>query len=205
MQSAVNALFMNATIRHLLVAIRVPLVLVVALLAVVSIDVQKPAWMWTGLAVSLFGELIQVWCFATLDKRAELACRGPYTMVRNPMYLGRFFIIGGALLLFGFWPVLPLYAVLYWFYMANRVRREERTLAGIFGQSYADYCAGVNRFWPGRPWQGNPVWYWDWSLFRQNHALQNLIGTLAFWACVIGWHFYARHQGMTPWWQGSMP
>ena len=40
------------------------------------------------------------------------------------MYLGRFFLIGGALLLAGRpWILLP-YAVFYYFYMVNRVKRE---------------------------------------------------------------------------------
>ena len=39
--------------------------------------------------------------FASLTKNSDLAIRGPYAMVRNPMYLGRFFILFGFLMLLG--------------------------------------------------------------------------------------------------------
>jgi hypothetical protein len=31
------------------------------------------------------------------------------------------------------------------------------------------------------------VAYWNWTLFRQNNALGNLLGTLAVWAIVAAW------------------
>ena len=70
------------------------------------------------------------------------------------MYLGRFFIIGGFLLLLGQpWILLP-YAVGYWLYMDSRVGREEARLRKIFGESYERYCAQVRRFVPGMPKPG---------------------------------------------------
>jgi len=52
-----------------------------------------PRWLWPGFFVSMAGELIQLWCFASLDKNRDLACNGPYALTRNPMYLGRFLIV----------------------------------------------------------------------------------------------------------------
>jgi len=51
--------------------------------------------------VSVLGEAIQLWSFASLVKNEQLTARGPYVLVRNPMYLGRFFLILGIALLFG--------------------------------------------------------------------------------------------------------
>ena len=79
----------------------------------------------------MFGELIQLWSFASLDKNSDLAIRGPYALVRNPMYLGRYFILLGFLILLGAWWVLVVYSVVYWFYMDTRVEREERTCADL--------------------------------------------------------------------------
>jgi len=103
------------------------------------------------------------------------------------MYLGRFFIIGGFLLLLGPpWILLP-YAIGYWLYMDSRVGREEARLRQIFGESYARYCSEVRRFVPGLPQPGHPVAVWNWGLFRQNHGPLNLALTLAVWAAVAGW------------------
>ena len=135
----------------------------------------------------MFGELIQLWSFASLDKNSDLAIRGPYALVRNPMYLGRYFILLGFLILLGAWWVLVVYSVVYWFYMDTRVEREEAHLRPIFGPRYDEYCAKVRRFVPGAPLPGQPVAYWSWTLFRQNNALANLAGTLAVWAVVALW------------------
>ena len=54
-------------------------------------------------------------------------------------------------------------------------------------RSYDEYCAKVRRFIPRAPLPGQPVAYWNWTLFRQNNALVNLMGTLAVWAAVAAW------------------
>jgi protein-S-isoprenylcysteine O-methyltransferase Ste14 len=175
---SVHAFFNHAGFRAFWVKMRVPLVLAIAVAVLWFAD---PRWLWPGLVVSMFGELIQLWCFASLNKNRDLACYGPYTLVRNPMYLGRFFIILGIVMLLGNGWVILAYAVLYYFYMVNRVKREEAHLQAVLGAPYAEYCAAVGRFLPGRPYRGNPVLYWNWALLRQNHGWANLAGTVVFW------------------------
>jgi protein-S-isoprenylcysteine O-methyltransferase Ste14 len=178
---AIHRLFNDATLRKVLVRSRVLLGLAVVAGVVWYMD---PACLLPGFVVSMLGEAIQLWCFASLDKGRTLACNGPYAMVRNPMYLGRYFIIAGAVMLLGRWWLVAIFTVVYYFYMVNRVKREEEYLGGVLGAPYAEYLRTVNRFLPGAPLPGNPVAYWDWRLLRQNHGTANLIGTLAFWALV---------------------
>ncbi len=182
----VHAIFNHPGLRKVWVKSRVPIGL--AIVAVVLWR-MNPRWLWPGFGVSMVGELIQLWCFASLNKSVDLACNGPYTVVRNPMYLGRFLIILGAVMLLGnAWLVLA-YVVVYYFYMVNRVKREEVKLRPILGAPYADYCAKVNRFLPGRKYPGSTLLYWNWKLLNQNHGWANLAGTLVFWAAAaaIAW------------------
>lgn len=184
MMQALKSLFAQPQLRRLVVALRVPLTVVAIVLLA---PLLRREWLPAGFLVSMFGELIQLWCFASLDKNADLAARGPYALVRNPMYLGRFFIIGGFLLLLGQpWILLP-YAVGYWLYMDSRVGREETRLRQLFGESYRRYCEQVRRFVPGLPPAGQPVAVWSWTLFRQNHGWVNAVLTLAVWAVVAVW------------------
>ena len=98
MFESINALFNNAALRKILVRYRI--VLGIALVALLFWQLGWRAEnFWLAFAVSMVGEFIQLWCFASLDKNATLAFRGPYSLVRNPMYLGRYFIILGLLLL----------------------------------------------------------------------------------------------------------
>jgi protein-S-isoprenylcysteine O-methyltransferase Ste14 len=178
---AIHRLFNNRSLRKVLVRSRVLLALAVVACVVWYMD---PAWLLPGFLVSMLGEAIQLWCFASLDKGRTLACNGPYAMVRNPMYLGRYFIVVGAVMLLGRWWLIALFTVVYYFYMVNRVKREEEYLRGALGAPYERYLLTVNRFMPGAPLPGNPVAFWDWILLAQNHGTANLVGTLAFWLAV---------------------
>jgi len=89
MKSTSTGIFQHPGLRRFLVRMRAPIVVVVLLL--LAPFVQRE-WLAAGFAVSMLGEAIQIWCFASLDKNATLTVRGPYTMVRNPMYLGRFIV-----------------------------------------------------------------------------------------------------------------
>jgi protein-S-isoprenylcysteine O-methyltransferase Ste14 len=184
MLTSIRSAFNHSGLRSLLVKLRVPLVIIAI---AVAVPFLKRDWLLAGFVVSMVGELIQLWSFASLDKNSDLAIRGPYAMVRNPMYLGRFFIIFGFLMLLANVWVLLAYTIVYWFYMDTRVEREEAHLRPIFGARYDDYCARVHRFIPGPPLEGQPVAYWSWQLFRQNNAPVNLLGTLAVWAIVAAW------------------
>jgi protein-S-isoprenylcysteine O-methyltransferase Ste14 len=184
MLTSIRSFFNNPAVRHTYVRLRVPL----AIIAIAAVfPFLRRDWLITGFVVSMFGEFIQLWSFASLDKNSDLAIRGPYAMVRNPMYLGRYFILLGFLMLLGVWWVLVVYTVVYWFYMDTRVEREEAHLRPIFGPRYDEYCAHVRRFIPGAPLPGQPLAYWNWTLFRQNNAAMNLLGTLVVWAVVAGW------------------
>jgi protein-S-isoprenylcysteine O-methyltransferase Ste14 len=184
MLASIRSVFNHPGLRKWLVRLRVPLAIVAIALA---IPYLQRDWLVAGFAVSMLGELIQLWSFASLDKNSDLAIRGPYALVRNPMYLGRFFVLFGFLMLLGNVWILIAYAVVYWLYMDTRVEREEAFLRPIFGPRYAEYCAKVHRFVPGPPLTGQPVFYWNWTLFGQNNAARNLIGTLAVWAIAAAW------------------
>lgn len=184
MKETSNGLFHHPGLRRFLVRMRAPIVIVgMVLLA----QFVRSDWLLPGFVISMLGEFIQLWCFASLDKNSTLTARGPYTMVRNPMYLGRFFILLGFLMLLASWWVLLAYTVLYWLYMDARVQREEAHLRPIFGAAYAEYCTTVRRFLPCWPATGQAVGYWSWQLFRKNNAGFNLAATLAAWAAVATW------------------
>jgi protein-S-isoprenylcysteine O-methyltransferase Ste14 len=186
MFESINALFNNAALRKFLVRYRIVLGIALVVLLFWQLGWRAENF-WLAFAVSMIGEFIQLWCFASLDKNSTLAFRGPYSLVRNPMYLGRYFIVLGLLLLLdsGRLAVIIVYTVLYWFYMTNRVKREEALLKEVFGQSYADYCAEVRPFLPRlTPCSNGTLAIWDQRLFRNCHGSRNLIATLAAWGLI---------------------
>ena len=190
MATGVNGLFNHPALRRMLVRLRVPLFIV---LGIALIWYARRDWFAPALAVSLFGEAIQLWCFASLQKNEVLAANGPYALVRNPMYLGRYFLLLGMLMLPGNAWLPVAFTIVYYFYMVNRVRREEALLAPTFGDAYAQYCAAVPRFLPRLiPHAGGRIAFFDWGTFVRNHGLRNLAQVAAFYALAGYFAFFAR-------------
>jgi protein-S-isoprenylcysteine O-methyltransferase Ste14 len=114
-----------------------------------------------GGALALLGGLLAVSCILTFvfvgrgtpapfDPPRRLVVRGPYRMVRNPMYLGATAALLGAGLYYESLPLVA-YAVLFLLAMHLFVRvYEEPLLRRTFDPEYAEYCKRVGRWWPHR-------------------------------------------------------
>ncbi len=183
----INNLFNDPELRGKLLNYRWPLTIATLIILIL---LMEPRYFWLGLLISLAGEGLQVWCFASLNKKKELAANGPYVAVRNPMYIGRYFLILGAIAITGSIFLMILFSIIYYFYMTNRVEREEVVLAEIFGDAYQDYCNQTNRFLPA--WQKidqKALRYFRWDLFFQNNAHLNLLAVLVGYLLVYSWLF----------------
>ncbi|HVP77271.1 MAG TPA: isoprenylcysteine carboxylmethyltransferase family protein [Thermodesulfobacteriota bacterium] len=78
----------------------------------------------------------------------NLVVEGLYAHVRNPMYIGNFFIIVGLGLIHGsLWVYIFLIPFSTFAYLSIVVTEEEY-LRNRFGAEYDAYCANVNRFIP---------------------------------------------------------
>jgi len=179
----IHRLFNQGTLRRILLLARIPLMAAGCALIAMYID---PDWVIPGVVVSAIGLIGQLWCFAALKKKKVLARRGLYALVRNPMYIARYFLMLGVLLLTGnLWLALG-FTVIYYFYMVNRVGREEPKLLEVFGDEYREYCERVPRFVPtfrGVDWRAVP--YFQWDLFLVNNGHLNLVTMLVVYAGAI--------------------
>lgn len=88
---------------------------------------------------------------ALFDPPRQFVAVGPYRYVRNPMYIGGFFLLLGlglylrspaiVLMVAALIPACHLLVVLY----------EEPTLRRKFGETYQAYCSAVGRWLPRPP------------------------------------------------------
>lgn len=187
---SINELFNNPKLRSTLVAYRIPLTIIFIL---VLLFLMKPEYFWMGFIISMLGEAIQVWCFASINKNKELSTNGPYAIMRNPMYIGRYLLILGGIITTGSWILAAFYTIIYYFYMVNRVKREEEVLVRIFGDNYKKYCKQVNRFVPTfRQVNWKDILYFKWNLFFKNHAHYNLIAVLVAYCVAYFFLFYGK-------------
>lgn len=120
----------------------------------------RPSWrvgsevaFWVEFAGYLFllaGLVIRVWCVFYIGgrKSKELVTQGPYSICRNPIYVGTFLLAIGAglcfenllMLIFCTAAILPVHLLV--------VRMEEAHLEAIFGEQYCLYRQRVPRYWP---------------------------------------------------------
>ncbi len=189
--SPVHSFFNHPTIRKIWVRSRF-LWAAVLLGLVVFYRLPQARFFWYGFVIASVGELIQLWCFAALDKKGTLAARGLYAVVRNPMYIGRWLLVIGCVLVLGNIWLLLLTIIGYWFYMVNRVKREEKVLIEIFGKDYEEYCQRVGRFVPKFPIDWKAIPYFNLRLFLRNNGPLNLIGMLLVFALYY-WSIFIRH------------
>jgi protein-S-isoprenylcysteine O-methyltransferase Ste14 len=113
-----------------------------------------------GMIVGSAGAVAALWCISTFvwigkgtpspfDPPRRLVIRGPYRLVRNPMYIGAGPALAGAALFYKSLPLLVygcgFLAVSHFFVMLY----EEPALRRKFGPEYEAYCHRVRRWWPG--------------------------------------------------------
>jgi protein-S-isoprenylcysteine O-methyltransferase Ste14 len=188
MIEAIHRLFNNVAVRKTFLKLRY--VLVLALVGIIALY-MKPRWLPVAFAVSLIGALIQSWAFAALIKNKELAVRGPYVLTRNPMYLGRFILVLGLLLLPADPYLIVVYCALYYFYMVNRVKREEQHLRQVRAEPYEEYCRRVNRFWPTLSrLTDKHVYFFEWKRFKDNNGHWNFLSVLAIYGVLYAYALY---------------
>jgi protein-S-isoprenylcysteine O-methyltransferase Ste14 len=103
-----------------------------------------------GYLCLLLGLIIRIWATLYIGGRKshELVTEGPYSMCRNPLYCGTFFIAMGCGLCFGsFILAAAMMLILLPAHLAVTIQ-EERHLLELFPQSYSLYIRDVPRFWP---------------------------------------------------------
>lgn len=93
---------------------------------------------------------IRLWCTLYIGSRKSrrLVTAGPYSMTRNPLYVGSVIGAVGVGLQTGMVTFALIGGGLTALVFAWVVGREEAHLAGLFGDEYAAYCARTPRFLP---------------------------------------------------------
>ena len=78
----------------------------------------------------------------------KLVQEGPYAFVRNPMYLGTFFI-GSGIILVLFQPWLYfIFLIVFSSVFLREIKKEKAFLTEKFGERYVDYCRRVPALFP---------------------------------------------------------
>jgi protein-S-isoprenylcysteine O-methyltransferase Ste14 len=104
-----------------------------------------------GVPVSVLGLLIRAWAAGHLEKNEQLAISGPYSHVRNPLYLGTAMVALG-LVIAALQPLLALlFASMFLLVYLPAIELEEQHLRNLFPEydRYAEKISMLRPRWRG--------------------------------------------------------
>ncbi|MFL5468626.1 MAG: methyltransferase family protein [Gemmatimonadaceae bacterium] len=145
-----------------------------------------------GLLLIILGEAIRlagVAAAGTVTRRRsrnvqQLVIYGIFAWVRNPLYIGNFFIWMGFVTISGVLWFLPFAVLLFALEYELIVRYEEGVLESIFGRDYLEYKNSTPRWIPRPPTGERQVGEHHWvAAFKSEIStfLQYAVLLLAFW------------------------
>lgn len=133
----------------------VPLILVMLLSFDWELEVEEIIWP-VGLLLMITGFALRLWAQKHVRRRGHkearkerrLAVSGPYSFVRNPLYVGNIIITTGFAVVSELIWLVPI--VLFWLSLVyhSAVLYEEKTLKERYGDRYAQYSSRVPRWLP---------------------------------------------------------
>ena len=142
-------------------------------------NINDASFRW-GVAVLIIGELIRFWALGFVEKKGQkLAMSGPYAFVRNPLYVGNFFLGLGVVLIVWNWIILVIFLVGFLGIYTGTIRGEEKHLLGVFGKPYEDYCKNVPSFLPRlTPYAAPEKESFLWSRIIKHHEYITVLGII---------------------------
>lgn len=105
--------------------------------------------MAVGMILILFGEAVRIWAAGHLQKNEVLTITGPYTYVKNPLYIGTILITTGFCIFANNIYLLAAATFAFCFhYIPYKKKIEGDRLRKIFGSRYDDYDQQVPEYIP---------------------------------------------------------
>jgi len=131
-----------------------------------------------GIVLIVIGELIRFWALGFVEKKGEkLAMSGPYAFVRNPLYVGNFFLGLGVAVIVWNWIILTIFLAGFLGIYTGTIRSEEKHLRELFGEPYESYCKNVPSFLPRlTPYTAPEKESFLWSRIIKHHEYITVAG-----------------------------
>ncbi len=105
----------------------------------------------TGIVLILLGQIVRVsargYKAENSKEGMKLIQDGPYSLVRNPMYLGIILIGSGVVLMLFQWWAVPVFGLFFITRYCLLISKEEKKLFAVFPE-YRQYCQKTPRLFP---------------------------------------------------------
>jgi protein-S-isoprenylcysteine O-methyltransferase Ste14 len=142
-------------------------------------------WLWWSVALVTTGELIRIWAAGHLRKEQVMTTGGPYRLIRNPLYLGSFFIAIGFCLVAGsvwLWLLVVGYFALCYIPV---IQHEEMLLRKKFPEDYPVYANAVPAYYPTLNAYPTTSTNFSWQQVLRNKEYNAVLGILIAYSYLI--------------------
>jgi protein-S-isoprenylcysteine O-methyltransferase Ste14 len=105
---------------------------------------------------------------------------GMYSLIRNPLYLGNFFMWSAPVLFLHHWWLYAVYTIAFILYYERIIITEESFLTEKFGQTYSDWAAKTPIIFPKHLHWKQPEIPFSWKTIirREYHGFYGLIAAM---------------------------
>ena len=139
--------------------------------AILLIFFAKPGM--PGLLIGMFliflGESIRIWAAGHLQKNEMLTVSGPYSYVKNPLYIGSILITAGfCILADNIYLLAAAFFMFCFHYIPYKKKVEGDRLKRIFGNQYEDYDEKVPEYLPRWTPYPHEKASWQFKCFIEN-------------------------------------
>jgi protein-S-isoprenylcysteine O-methyltransferase Ste14 len=145
-----------------------------------------------GTIVAAVGLIVRAAAAGYLRKDRELAVTGPYSLTRNPLYLGSAILAAGFVVAGHSWIAGLLVSAYFAIFYYAVMRNEEDDLRLRFGAQFEAYAVRVPLFFPRLFSRNAPAATtadesdeaFSWAQYRRNREYRALLGTVGAMAMV---------------------
>ncbi len=138
-----------------------------------------------GGVIAVGGAGLRLWASGHIDKGRVLTRGGPYSLTRNPLYLGSFLMAVGTVIAGqGYWLLIP-FGLFFGAVYLPVMRAEEEELRAGYGGAFEAYARDVPLFFPrfGVPEEGASRFAWARAVRNREH--RTLLGFAVVAALMI--------------------
>lgn len=138
-----------------------------------------------GLPVIFLGEAIRIWSSGHIHKSMILTVTGPYSLSRNPLYVGSFLLGTGFVIAMDDLRLAVVFFLFFGFVYWFTIQWEEKKLARRFPGQWEDYFNHVPRFFPVLKMPEYKAGQFSWAQVWKNREPANSCAVLVVY--IILW------------------